>query len=224
MSLYVDGAGWLAAEGAPPELRFAPTARCFKLDAHEPRGLVWHTTDTPTGVTGAQLVDRIREMPPANGRKASWHVLIDRLGVLHVSAPFTVGTWHCGVPGKIGGVQVRSINRNSIGVEIENGGRLKKIGDKLYCHPYAPDATCLVEGRGVPCYSPGGVFEGFTMAQAQSAEALIRAVAAHFPRWGRADFDHGHVDYEPDRREDPGPQWRNVVLPQLLDRVFGSDA
>jgi len=218
--IRVDDNGWIAQDGGePPEVRFVPTARTYH-DV-EALGLVWHTTDTPTGVSGAELADRIVKMPEPGQRSASWNFLIDRFGVLHVSAPVTRGTWHVKGGGRIGGRFVDSINHSSISVELENGGRLKLINGKCYCDPFEESPKYLVENRGIPSYTKGGLFEGFTVPQCATAEALVRALAAFFPSWGREGFEHGHVDYNPQTREDPGPIWRENLLPAILDRVFG---
>lgn len=223
--LRVDENGWLASDGEAPELVFRPTKRTMRLHVPEVVGVLWHTLDVGTfydrgkysGVAD-ELSDRIVELPGEQQRSASWHHLLSAGGVIYVQAPYTRGTWHCKAPVRAAGRSFESANRALIGVELENGGRLRVANGEVRCHPYG--SKNVVSGRGAPCYASQGVFEGFPTPLVAAAEALVRALVA-WRNWPREAFEHFHGDLEPGRREDPGPIWRENVLPAILDRVYG---
>lgn len=219
MVLRVGDNGYLEADGSPPELSFAaaPTARTFNLDGGIPLAHVWHTTDLPAAVTAAALAARIRDYG-ITGRRSSWHQVIDRDGTIHVSAPYTVGTWHVKGAGKIGGKSV-SVNRNTIGTELHNCGKLVLLNGTYFGADGPGNPRYRVSENSVLTLD-GAAYEAFPRAQVEAAEALVRALAEKFG-WGRDQFNYGHVDFEPNRKQDPWPVWRIVVLPALLDRVFG---
>lgn len=68
-----------------------------------------------------------------------------------------------------------------------------------------------------------GLFDAFTPAQEASAAVVVRALVTRFG-WTRVVCAYGHVDFDPQNREDPGPIWKQTILPRVLDRVFGSGA
>lgn len=224
-TIRIDPAGWLVQDHGPQDLiRLAPTPRRFTLDRDEPLGLVWHTTDLAPSVDGAKLADRIRYYRHGRhgvDRAASWHMLIDRLGKIHVAASVLDGTWHCGVPGTIGGQRVSSINRNSIGIELHNAGRLVERSGRFYQAGELPGPSAEVPGASVQQVD-GKFYEVFSQPQVDAAERLVRAMSERFQTLGRKEFSYGHVDFDPERKSDPWPLWRTVVLPALLDRVFGA--
>lgn len=219
MSLRVGDNGYLEAKGSPPELSFAsaPTVRTYNLDKGIPLAHVWHTTDLPAAVTAANLAARIRDYGISTHR-ASWHQIIDRDGTIHVSAPYTVGTWHVRGAGTIGGESV-SVNRNTIGTELHNCGKLILLNG-TYFGADSPGNPRYAVPQNSTLAIGGVLYEAFPQAQVNAAEALVRALAEKFG-WGRDQVSYGHVDFEPDRKRDPWPVWLEVVLPALLDRVFG---
>ena len=52
---------------------------------------------------------------------------------------------------------------------------------------------------------------------------LLRALASRFG-WTREVSVYGHVDFDSPRKEDPGPIWKQTVLPRVLDKIFGGGA
>jgi N-acetyl-anhydromuramyl-L-alanine amidase AmpD len=58
----------------------------------------------------------------------------------------------------------------------------------------------------------------FSAAQVESAAALVAALDAWRPDWARSAYEHGHQDYDPVRRSDPGPVWRRE-LARILDGI-----
>ena len=232
--MKVDDAGWLiGADGDPVGKRF-PTVRTYPLLPPVPLGLVWHTTDERGGPGYAEaLARRAQAYRPGIDRPASWHVLIAKDGAIYQSAPFTVGTWHVGKAGIIAGRRFGNVNHATVGIELENAGRLRRLGALAYCWPYylnpsapptarRPNPSCAVSlDRAVATHA--GLFDAFTPAQEASAAVIVRALVARYG-WTRAVCAYGHVDFDPQNREDPGPIWKESVLPRVLDRVFGAGA
>jgi hypothetical protein len=65
-----------------------------------------------------------------------------------------------------------------------------------------------------------GTFAGFTREQEDAAVRVLGALVAAFG-WTPDVCGYGHCDFEdPGRREDPGPVWRQIVLPRVLSTVF----
>jgi hypothetical protein len=108
---------------------------------------------------------------------------------------------------------------------------LERIEDRFYYWPYwsnpaapskqrRPDRRLLVSNDRAAAVLGDGVFDTFTVEQERAAAALVTALSSHFG-WGRDAFGYGHVDFDSPRKEDPGPLWRKVVLPRVLNNVFG---
>ncbi|MFH0901826.1 MAG: peptidoglycan recognition family protein, partial [Pseudomonadota bacterium] len=175
--IYVDDAGWLISED--PEVRIVrlPTVRTCQLKTSAPLGIVWHWTGGVGGASYAEsLCRRIQRYRRGIDRPASWHLLIAKDGTIYQSAPVSVGTWHVGRPGIVAGQRFANVNHATIGVELENSGRLRRISDRYYCWPYLlnshapeheqrPDPRCLVnQARAVRV--PGqGIFDSFPTKQ-----------------------------------------------------------
>lgn len=230
--MRIDQEGWLVPEQAEPEVVRLPTVRRYRLVVPAPLGIVWHWTSGRGGPGFAErLCRRVQTYRRGIDRPASWHVLIARDGVIYQSAPFLVGTWHVGRPGVIAGQRFDNINRATVGCELESAGRLKKIGERYYCWPFwsNPKAPAY-ERRADPRYAVDtaratvvqgqGTFDAFSTEQQASAAAMLAALVARF-EWPREDCLHGHRDFAPKHKEDPGPVWADTVLPQILNQVFG---
>lgn len=232
--MIINDEGWLVGAPDEPVTKHFPTVRTYPLAVPAPLGLVWHTTDERGGPGYAEaLARRIQGFRKDVDRPASWHLLIARDGAIYQSAPVTVGTWHAGVAGVIAGRRFPNINHATVSCELENAGRLKRLGDAAYCWPYflnpsappnqrRPDPRCALPiDRAVVTRS--GIFDGFTPAQEASAAVVVRALVDRFG-WSREVCSYGHVDFDPQHREDPGPVWTHTYLPRVLDRVFGTCA
>lgn len=248
--MHIGNDGWLVEDvaGLPPVSR-VPSVRStpFTVDLKAPLGLVWHWTGGPAkGPAYAQaLADEIRGYNKLKDRAASWHFLVAKDGRIIQSIQTDRGSWHVGRPGRIGGPPQKTntkweaitgwagrlfsnVNSATIGVELENSGRLMRDGDKFYCWPYYihPDHPeggfdhRLEIPRERTVLHGGQWFDDFQLDQELAAARLLTACLLKF-KWDRHAATYGHVMFDPARREDPGPVWLDVVLPRILDRVFG---
>lgn len=227
-----DEEGWLVTEdGDSPVIRH-PTVRIYPLVVPAPLGIVWHWTGGRGGPGYAErLALRTRTYRRGVDRAASWHVLVAGDGAIYQSAPFSVGTWHVGRPGVIAGRRFGNVNRAAVGCELENAGRLRKLGDRFYCWPYwsnpsapmperRPDPRCAVDAGRAVVVSGQGTFDAFPPEQEAAAARLLAALVKRFG-WARDACAYGHRDFTTNK-EDPGPLWAGVVLPRVLDAVLGA--
>jgi hypothetical protein len=101
-------------------------SRSRRLETMGPDMVVTHATATRWGTRDA-LLAAIR---PATGREASWHVLIDELGGIVQSIPFSRAAWHAGSSSAakvdIGG-RLYLPNQVSVGIEMVNAGEVRWV-------------------------------------------------------------------------------------------------
>lgn len=138
--------------------------------------------------------------------KASAHLLIDRDGGITQFAPFNIVTWHAGKSQWKG---LTGLNKCSIGIELVNGGRLERVGDKW---------ICPVDKRTVPNdqvviarHKNGGSERGwhkYTEVQLQMAAEIAKLLVQTY----NLSEILGHEDISPGRKVDPGPafEWGRI--------------
>lgn len=222
--MKIDVKGWLVPEHCDPTVVTVESVRSYKLVTPQPLGIVWHYTGGAGSTTyAATLAEKIRTYDRATDRPASWHVLVSKTGVLYQSVSFLRGSWHVGKSGKIAGEDYSNVNRVTIGIELENAGRLKRISGKWYCWPYwedketeTPDAQCEVPANRAMRVQGEGYFDAFTDAQIRSACVLAEALKQAYIL-SAANLEHGHKEFDPLRREDPGPLFRKTHLPRIIE-------
>jgi len=248
--MKVDNAGWLVQEAGDPQVLKVQSIRVCTLDVPAPLGIVWHWTGgrctTPTHAPA--LADSIRTYDKSKDTAASWNILIAKDGRIFQSVPVGMGSWHVGKPGRIGGPPVKmpdgkwdatqfapgkllgNINRGTVGVELENSGRLIMSGGKFYAWPYwkdpanpsfGPDANMEIVATRAVEVPDDGFFDEFPAAQEDAARRLLAALVVKYG-WNRDVSRYGHVMFDSPRKEDPGPVWLNTVLPRILNAVFGA--
>ena len=148
--------------------------------------------------------------------KVSAHLVITRKGTIKQCVPFNVVGWHAGKSEWIDrkGKHHVGLNTNSIGIEIENWGPLRRTGSGWVSWTgESVDAGKVIEARhkfGVP----DGGWEIFTDEQ---IEATIGAAQAICDAYGIEEIV-GHDDIAPGRKSDPGPAWK---MDSFAARVFG---
>lgn len=237
--MQVSDRGWLLSDIAgEPRVVQIPTVRTTALEVPRPLGIVWHWTAGRCGPGFAEgCCKEIEHYDPTKDRAASWHFLIAKDGTIFQCASCLVGTWHVGRAGAIGDHPSVNVNRCTIGVELENAGRLLKLGPRCYCWPYwlnpdaptaqrQPDPKLEVEAtRARPAdggfwkYAEGGNFDAFPPAQVASATALLKTLVAAYG-WKPEVCVYGHLMFDFPRKEDPGPLWLKEHLPAILAATF----
>jgi N-acetylmuramoyl-L-alanine amidase len=156
-----------------------------------PRYLVFHYT---AGKSAASSINWLTN--PES--KASAHLVLARDGTLTQLAPFDVKTWHAGLSHWDG---LSGLNSYSIGIEMDNAGPLKKVGDKYqawFGTLYAEDEVVLAKHK---LDDESGWWHAYTEIQIQKALELAQLLVRHYDLKDVV----GHEDIAPDRKRDPGP-------------------
>lgn len=105
-----------------------------------PRYLVFHYT------AGKSATSSINWLTNPES-KASAHLVLARDGTITQLAPFTMKTWHAGLSHWDG---LSGLNGYSIGIEMDNAGPLKKVGDTYqawFGTLYAEDQVIYVKHK-----------------------------------------------------------------------------
>ena len=157
----------------------------------EPLYLVMHYT------AGRSVDESVRWMAnPAS--KASAHVVVGRDGSIVQQVPFDTVAWHAGASrweGRSG------LNRYSIGIELDNAGRLVRQGERWrawFGQLYEDDDVIVATHKNES--QPAG-WHAFTPAQ---LDAALELAALLVDRYALRDII-GHDDIAPGRKSDPGP-------------------
>ena len=144
--------------------------------------------------------------------KASAHVIIGKKGEIIQLVPFDTVAWHAGRSAWDG----RSgLNHYSIGIELDNPGRLEQRAEGYYTWFGTRVADGLVtqathRNEAVPTY-----WQAYTEAQVAVTEQLCDLLIATYP----IQWILGHEEISPGRKVDPGPAFpldklRNNLLYQ----------
>ena len=146
--------------------------------------------------------------------KASAHLVIGRDGKITQLVPFNVVAWHAGASSWEG---VSGLNHHSIGIELDNVGRLDHIAGQ-WVSPLkivVPDDQVRVakHKNDAPGLPPSG-WQTYTAEQIDAAFSVAQALIAHY---ALRDII-GHDDIAPGRKSDPGPDF---PLVSLRARLFG---
>jgi hypothetical protein len=238
--MHVSIAGTLGADVGDFDVVHVPSARHGPLTVQKPIAVVWHWTysgaEAQRGERDTVALARSIAAPEVVGDDGetvkfgpSWHVAVDRTGVVVQSVAFGRGSFHCRGEHAFAGHRRKPVNEVSIGVELENLGRCVLVDGKW--HPvlnpvepearWTPDPRFTIPGDDV-VLTPDGAYHGFTDAQVVSAERILRALV----RWGAPltaeNCALGHRDLDPKRKADPGYFWTQNVLPGILANVFGA--
>jgi len=156
-----------------------------------PRYLVFHYT------AGKSATSSINWLTNPES-KASAHLVLARDGMITQLAPFNTKTWHAGVSHWDG---LSGLNSSSIGIEMDNAGPLKKVGDKYqawFGTLYTEDQVVFAkhklddEPRWWLAYSEVQIQKALELALLLVRQYNLKDVV-------------GHEDIAPDRKRDPGP-------------------
>lgn len=227
--MHIDKNGWLIQEPSDPHpvIRI-PSIRSTPLSVKEPLACVWHWTAGPDGskVLAEALAQEIRAYTRGKDRPASWHVLVSESGKLYQSVPFTMGSWHVGKSGVIGTKRFTNINTGTIGIELENAGRLEKVGTEYFREPWwlnplTKEPNPKLKVRAESAVAVGNAYyDSFPPPQEAAAQALLKALVVRY-KWPREACTYGHLHFDSPRKADPGPLWLDQVLPRILTSLFG---
>ena len=164
-----------------------------------------------TACDDADLAVRILSDPAAE-RRVSAHLVVGRDGEVTQLLPFDTIAWHAGRSAWGGRVE---FNRMSLGVEIDNSGRLEERGEGVLVsrlgRVYRPEEAVHAVHRNE---SEPAWWLRYPRRQLEVVEALSAALVAEYGlRWIL-----GHEEIAPDRKDDPGPAF---PLDELRDRIPG---
>lgn len=144
--------------------------------------------------------------------KASAHLVIGRDGHIYQLADFKTITWHAGRSSWAG----RSgLNQYSIGVELDNAGRLEKREAGYFTwfgHEIPPQQVVHATHRHEEAAT---YWQSYTEAQLEITEQICELLADHYP----ITTVVGHEEISPGRKVDPGPAFpleafRRRLLPE----------
>lgn len=201
-------------------------------------GAVWHWTDTPRG-TGHVIAHGWA----TSSAPRSAHGIIDGDGTYYQCAPLTVGTWHAGGPSAKrwvwDAVKMRWVvdatghspfTANSIfaGFELVNVGEVRFVQGRGWLGwPFGDAAKEAASGRSAVVPEDQVVewygwdrktkrhYHAFTDAQIATATNIVRALRRDLGLPADSLL-HTHHECDPDRRDDPGRYWIDVVMPRVL--------
>lgn len=147
------------------------------------------------------------------GTKASAHLVIGRDGRIAQLVPFDTIAWHAGKStyrGRVG------FNKYSIGIEIDNAGRLTKSGGGYHAwfgkiYPEAEVVEAVHRNESTPTY-----WHLYTEEQI----AAVYELCVHLADSYRITSILGHEEISPTRKSDPGPAF---PLDKLRERVLYRD-
>ncbi|NOY61694.1 MAG: N-acetylmuramoyl-L-alanine amidase [Gammaproteobacteria bacterium] len=145
--------------------------------------------------------------------KASAHLVVGRDGAVTQLVPFDTVAWHAGrssFRGRSG------FNQYSIGIEIDNAGRLSRSGDAFvswFGRSYPADEVIEAVHRNErePAF-----WHRYSEQQIERVEALCALLIETYD----IDMIVGHEEIAPQRKTDPGPAF---PLDQLRERTLVRD-
>lgn len=134
--------------------------------------------------------------------KASAHLVIGRDGQIVQLVAFNRVAWHAGQSQWAG----RSgLNGSSIGIELDNAGRLERAGSRwvstITKRVYADDDVLVANHKQDHPGTPPSGWHEYTEAQMEAAFQVGQALMAKY----RFKDVLGHEDIAPGRKSDPGP-------------------
>ena len=171
--------------------------------------VVLHWTASPPKGPEAPDEARMRAWLADDSRQTSTHLVILRDGRVLQAAELGERTWHAGGSAWTDpkGAVTKSINFQSIGVDLENVGYVKR----------APDGVGFVDGYGgrykgaSPVKASGSWCEPYTGVQLVALAAVVRWIAESIPALREPVRWVGHSEIQPGKM-DPGPlfPWHEV--------------
>lgn len=136
--------------------------------------------------------------------RVSAHLVIARDGTPTQLVPFNREAWHAG---RSSWGSLSGLNRTSIGIELDNAGRLIRSGGKwvspLTRRSYPDSEVTVATHKNDPPGTPPCGWHAYAPAQIESTLACGLAL---IKQYGLEDI-LGHEDIAPGRKCDPGPDF-----------------
>ena len=162
-----------------------------KLDGGEPDSIIIHYT------AGSSAESSVRTL--CNPRyKASAHLVVGRDGSITQLVPFDTIAWHAG-KSSYGGRD--GFNKFSVGIEIDNAGRLTRSGDTYaawFGRRYQGDDVVEAVHRNE---TRASFWHAYTEEQIGIVQEICEALIDAYP----IEMILGHEEVAPSRKTDPGP-------------------
>jgi len=172
---------------------------------YTPRYLVMHYT---AGSSSTASINWLTN-PQA---KASAHIVIGREGDITQLVPFNVISWHAGRSAWQG---LSSMNRYSIGIEMDNAGVLQRTADgewvAWFGDTYGDDEVIEAVHKNE---SQMRAWQLYTPEQLYAALEVAAVLVEHY----NLQDVIGHDDIAPGRKSDPGPAF---PMTTFRSRLFG---
>jgi N-acetylmuramoyl-L-alanine amidase len=150
--------------------------------------------------------------------RGSAHLLIARDGSVTQFVPFDYGAWHAG---RSQWGSVSGLNRHSIGIALENWGKLTSSGDGWTTYAGGPVPESEVAVLRHKSESTDAGWQTYTDAQLAALEAVVAAIRGSIPQI--VDMI-GQDDISPDRKLGPGPAFpMEDVREATFDRRLALD-
>ncbi|TVP51129.1 MAG: N-acetylmuramoyl-L-alanine amidase [Gemmatimonadales bacterium] len=187
--------------GSPIAFRESPNVG----GALDPSYLVVHFT------AGANAESSVKWLTNKTAR-ASAHVVIARDGTVTQLVPFDRVAWHAGASRWNG---LTGLNRHSIGIELDNAGRLTRQGGRwrAWFGGNVPDDEVMEATHKNETEACG--WHLYTPEQVEATLEVSRGILGAYPRIRDV---LGHDDISPGRKTDPGPAF---PLGSLRGHLFG---
>jgi N-acetylmuramoyl-L-alanine amidase len=157
----------------------------------KPQYLVMHYTAASSAAGSIQWF-----LNPA--AKACAHLIIARDGAITQMVPFNRVAWHAGESSWMG---LREMNQWSIGIELENAGKLQNVGGewKTWYGETIPETQVIQAVHKAETILAG--WETYTQPQIETAAEVAALLVSNYELRDVI----GHEDIAPGRKTDPGP-------------------
>ena len=198
--MRINDADLLEPDGADIEIGDSPNQGGQIV----PEYLVIHYTAGRSGASSARhFLD-----PEA---KASAHIVLDRSGKIWQLVPFRRKAWHAGISAWAGR---HGLNGFSIGIEIDNAGKLTKVGSKYqawFGGSYGEDEVIHARHKSEQTET---AWHAYTEPQLTKLLELSKLLVSRY----RLKDVVGHDDIAPGRKVDPGPAF---AMNSFRSALFG---
>jgi len=145
--------------------------------------------------------------------KVSWHLTIDRKGQVYQHADFRKITWHAGKSfwkSRVTDKEYENLNKYSIGIELDNAGKLTQISDNKFKTDYGQKLT----KDQVYKDDNGNFWEKYSIPQLESLYEVSKIIVKKY----KTVEILGHEDIAPLRKTDPGPAFDMEILRSICGK------